>query len=338
MRKAGFRTVRISLTPVRRGASSLCFDRTIRLTSPDDLHAIAPLLEDENIVDIQTIDSLLVDTVEGLRHLADNPRLAGWERRAAVVDKPFVSEEVRRRGLRSPKLLTDPEVKACEVIAELGLPVVHKVRRGSSGDGVRVIANRDELDRLFAAGGHTSEHFFEQFVDGRHLQFAGVVADCGRGLSVTYHTLERMGSMGPASEIRCVNDAVLDEIGHTVADGFGIEGMINVNVIRDADGEYWIHDVNPRVWGSCVSFRAVGLDFLRTYAEYLRGTPIDREVAAPDESTIVSVFPASLQGHAADEGWVRRQRRFLRAARPFAGWVGTRYVARELGRELTSRT
>ena len=52
---------------------------------------------------------------------------------------------------------------------------------------------------------------------------------------MTYRTLDRRCDMGPASTVRCIEDLPLERTGELVARTLGIDGMINVNVIRDAE-------------------------------------------------------------------------------------------------------
>jgi hypothetical protein len=78
LRRAGFRTIRITATPFRRSVGQLCFDRTVGLSSPDELDGLAEILDGEQIVDVQVVDALSVPTARGLSRLVDNPALADW--------------------------------------------------------------------------------------------------------------------------------------------------------------------------------------------------------------------------------------------------------------------
>ena len=236
LRRAGFRTVRITTTPFRRAAGPLCFDRTIGLSSPDQLEALAEIVAGERIVDVQVVDALSVPTARGLSRLVDNPALGDWQARAATVDKPWVAARLGEAGLSVPAQINGPVADADQVIEALGLPVVHKVRTGSGGKGVVIVTSRDELEQLLAAGRHTDATFFEQFIDGRHLQFAGVTMAGREGLFVTYETLARKGHMGPASELRCVDDPPMAAAGRDAVAALGIRGPVNINFIRDAEG------------------------------------------------------------------------------------------------------
>lgn len=337
LHRAGFRTVRVTTMPPIKAVAFLCFDRTIHLLSPDEFVHLAELLADEDIVDVQVIEAYSLATFDGLRKLLSASQFERLERRTSVVDKPRVAELLEPMGILAPPVVTDPEADADTIVAELGLPVVYKVRTGSGGDGVHVIRTRAELDQLFTDGGHTADRFFEKFIDGRHIQFAGVVSSDEDCYGVTYETLERNGYMGPASKIHVRYDPALAALGQQVANVCGIRGMINVNVIRDDEGRDWVHDVNPRVWGSFISFRGVGLDFLGRYVTFLRNGATASQGPATYDEGYLHVFPASYKNPREGDGWLRNQLRFLKGAVPYIRWVGPRYVLHEVGHEWTRR-
>ncbi len=337
LRRAGFRTVRVTTTPYRRVAGQLCFDRTVGLSSPEELDGLAEIVDGEQVVDVQVVDALSVPTARGLARLVGNPALADWQARAATVDKPWVAERLQEAGLSVPAEINGDVAGADQVIETLGLPVVHKVRTGSGGEGVVIVTSRDQLEQILVRGRHTGSTFFEQFIDGRHLQFAGVTMEGREGLFVTYETLARKGHMGPASELRCVDDPRIDAAGRDAVAALGIRGPVNINFIRDAEGVDWLHDVNPRLWGSVVSFRAVGLDFLAAYIAYLRGARrFDAPWGAPSTQRI-QAFPAAFQIPLEGASPLADQWRFVRGAWPYLRWAGPRYVVHTFGHRLTNR-
>ena len=149
---------------------------------------------------------------------------------------------------------------------------------------------------------------------------------------MTYETLQRRGAHQPACRIRVIDDPGLEETGRAVAEALGISGFMNVNLIRDVDGREWIHDVNPRVFGSFMAFRRVGVDFQRAYLNWLFDASRRGAFLATDDSSI-TVFPAAYR----EELQVGRPGAiagFLRVAYPYVRWAGLRYVAYELGRQL----
>ena len=230
--------------------------------------------------------------------------------------------------------MTDPSVTPDDIIEFFGLPVVRKLRTGSSGDGVSIIRSREELESLTSQQGDPSLYFYERYVDGRHIQFAGLVGAESGNHSVTYETLGRFASMGPASRIRVLDDEELRKTGLKVAEALDLCGMINVNVIRDSDGKDWVHDVNPRIWGSALSFRLVGVDFLGAYIAWLRGvgdgdgqsTPRTAPSSKSFRWPMPSPIPMSPQSGCSGDSHA--------PTRPFTDYLGTSYVAYESLRRI----
>ena len=356
IKRAGIRTVRITNAPRTRGAALLLFDRTVHFEDLADLGDLAEMVKGEHIVDVQMTESVAAAAGRGILKMSTTRHTREWFRRVAVMDKLFVEQRLRELGLWAPAVLRGPDLEASLIIRQLGLPVVHKTRTGSGGEGVSVITSRHELEALLAGGRHTEETFFEQYIEGRPLQFGGVFGYGDSDAVVTFETLERREALAPASQIRLIEERGFAATGRSVVKGFGLTGIMNINAIRDAEGRDWIHDVNPRAFGSFMGLRPAGVDLLQVYVNWIRngatesaprrscqGTQFLEETA---ESNVLNtsaqlpaaesypVFPAAFRSHAGREGLLHSAWRFARGARPYVRWVGPRYVAYETGRQF----
>ena len=306
----------------------------MRLRSTEELERLPEILEGETIIDVQVVESLAVTTFGALAAMTDSPHRSTWARRRAAVDKLYVSDVLHRRGLHTPETVPAYLTSAEYVADVLGLPVVHKPRRGSGGSEVSIVRTMKGLREILAGAGGTEDYFFERFVDGDPLQFSGVISKGRALLSVTYQTLDRRCDMGPASLIRCIEDMPLERTGELVARTLGIDGMVNVNVIRDGEGRDWVHDVNPRVWGSCLAFRSASLNFCDAYVGYLKGTPpLEKHCRAAAGSELV-VFPAALEGSTISGANGYALLPFAKGVWPYLRWLGPRYAAYESVRHL----
>jgi ATP-grasp domain-containing protein len=334
LRRSGFRTVRVTTGEVSRTASALCFDRTVRLDSADELVRLPELLAGENIIDVQVVESLAVATFGALATMPESPHRAAWARRRAAVDKLYVSDILHRRGLHTPETVPAYLTSAEYVADVLGLPVVHKPRRGAGGSEVAIVRTMMDLREILASESSTEDYFFERYVEGDQLQFSGVIAKGRALLSATYRTVERRCDMGPASAIKCIDDLPLELTGELVARTLGIEGMINVNVIRDSEGRDWVHDVNPRVWGSCLAFRMASLNFHQAYVAYLQGTAPAAVSCRPMAGSELTVFPAAVEGSAMSGANGFALVPFAKGVWPYLRWLGPRYAAYESVRHL----
>lgn len=139
LRRAGFRTIRVTTSAPSRAASLLCFNRTVRLGSSSDLVSLSEILEGDDVVDVQVVEALAIQTYEGLAAVPNVEFSANWARRMDVVDKLVVSRRLRAAGFCVPDVVPAPVASAQDVIEELGLPVgtspgsqaVVEVRRSS---------------------------------------------------------------------------------------------------------------------------------------------------------------------------------------------------------------
>lgn len=334
LRRAGFRTVRVTTGTVSRADNALCFDRTIRLRSADGIERLPEILEGEVVIDVQVVESLAVATFGALARMPGSPHYATWARRRAAVDKLYVSDVLHRRGLDTPETVPAYLTSAEYVSDVLGLPAVHKPRCGSGGSGVSIVRTLKDLREILAGDGGTEDYFFERFVDGTPIQWSGVIANGQALLTATYQTLERRCDNGPASSLRCMADPALEETGQLVCRTLGLDGLVNVNVIRDSEGRNWVHDVNPRAWGSCMAFRSASVDFCDAYGAYLRGTPpLELHRRAPVGSE-VTVFPASVESSTISGATGFGMMLFARGVWPYFRWLGPRYAAYESVRHL----
>jgi hypothetical protein len=331
LRRAGFRTVRVSLGHPKRSemAFNLLFDRTIVLGAASELPCLVELLYEEDVVDIHCADALTAAVCSVLTTLPSASGRERWSTRAAATDKFVVSKTLAAEGIKVPDVILCSETTPDEAARVLGLPIVVKQRRGSGGGGVRVI---DTVERLRAeAADFTDEWFYERFVTGKALQYGTLAGHDGVRVSATYETALRKYPRGPASVIESIDDPSLSETGARVISSLGLCGLVNINVIRDDEGVDWVHDVNPRAWGSFLVFRPMGVDFLTAYIEWLRTPEGAGSSAQLEPARRGHVFPAAL-GTMIDERRPRAVIRLIRWSWPYFRLLGTRYLLFEIFR------
>ena len=337
IKKAGIRTIRITNAPRTRGAALLLFDRTVHFEDHSDLTDLAEMVDGEHIVDVQMTEGVAAAVGQGILKMPETRHTKEWFRRVAVMDKLFVERQLRELGLFAPAVLHGPDLEASQIIRHLGLPVVHKTRTGSAGEGVSIIATCQELEATLTERHQSDDTFFEQYIEGRQLQFGGIFGYGDGDAVVTFETLQRREALAPASQIRLVDEQGFAATGRKVVKALGLTGIMNINAIRDAEGRDWIHDVNPRAFGSFMGFRPAGVDLLAVYIDWILNgamepTPEGGRPERPlcDERThgatedSYPVFPAAFRSHADDEGLVRSSWRFAKGAYPYVRWVGAR--------------
>ena len=273
IKRAGIRTVRITSAPRTRGAAFLLFDRTVHFENLDDLVDLAEMIEGERVVDVQMTESVASALGHGILKMPETTHTREWFRRVAVMDKLFVEERLREIGLFVPPVLHGPDLDASQIIRRARIarraqdPDRKRRRRGCDHH-----ARAESWRRSLAAGHHSEETFFEQYIEGRQLQFGGIFGYGDSDAVVTFETLQRREALAPASQIRLVEEDGFAATGRKVVHALGLTGIMNINAIRDAEGRDWIHDVNPRAFGSFMGFRPAGVDLLQRVRRLDPGT------------------------------------------------------------------
>ena len=62
-----------------------------------------------------------------------------------------------------------------------------------------------------------------------------------------------------------IDDPSVLAIGRHIVGVVRGHGLLNINLIRDSQGTYWVHNVNLRPWGTLFALRAAGIDFTHDY-------------------------------------------------------------------------
>jgi hypothetical protein len=127
-------------------AAALCFNRTVQLGSVSELASLESILDGENVVDVQAIESLALQTYQGFPATSRPETSANWARRIDTVDKLVVSRRLQTGGFFAPDVVPAPVAGAREVVEALGLPVVHKPRVASGGMGLSIICTLEDLE------------------------------------------------------------------------------------------------------------------------------------------------------------------------------------------------
>jgi len=210
-------------------------------------------------------------TYEALDLLPASQRSDVWIGRSAFLDKWRVANNLRDLGLRTPDTLLAEFTSPIEAVAHLSLPIVLKRRVSSSGSGVEVFNTLDSLQEFVAKIERPNEWFFERFIQGQSLVCASCVGDDGIDVIATYEILKRVKLRGSSIEVEIRDDARIAEIGKIVVNAMHIRGLACFDIIRDSNEIDWIHDVNPRVFGSVSTCQLVGFDFFGAYVHHLTG-------------------------------------------------------------------
>ena len=210
----------------------------------------------------------------GYGFLAENPALA---ERLAEEDIAFIGPSPKVLRLLGDKLSArDAMVRAglpvaqgsgkpisneeeAQVMAEgIGYPVMIKAAAGGGGIGMQIVESADDFEtalrlcqgRALSAFGD-DRVFVEKYIEGaQHIEFQ-VLGDGSKAI----HFGERFCSIQRRhqkiiEEGPWLSEEVRDELGAKVvagAEAVGYKGLATFEFLRDADGEFYFLEVNPRV-------------------------------------------------------------------------------------------
>ena len=210
----------------------------------------------------------------GYGFLAENPALA---ERLAEEDIAFIGPSPKVLRLLGDKLSArDAMVRAglpvaqgsgkpisneeeAQVMAEgIGYPVMIKAAAGGGGIGMQIVESADDFETaLRLCQGRALSAFWddrvfvEKYIEGaQHIEFQ-VLGDGSKAI----HFGERFCSIQRRhqkiiEEGPWLSEEVRDELGAKVvagAEAVGYKGLATFEFLRDADGEFYFLEVNPRV-------------------------------------------------------------------------------------------
>ncbi|RZP11920.1 MAG: ATP-grasp domain-containing protein [Candidatus Poseidoniales archaeon] len=210
----------------------------------------------------------------GYGFLAENPTLA--ERLAEediafigpspeilrlLGDKLSARDAMVRAGLPVAKGSGKPisnEEDARAMADDIGYPVMIKAAAGGGGIGMQIVESSDDFEtalrlcqgRALSAFGD-DRVFVEKYIEGaQHIEFQ-VLGDGSKAI----HFGERFCSIQRRhqkiiEEGPWLSDEVREELGAKVvagAEAVGYKGLATFEFLRDADGEFYFLEVNPRV-------------------------------------------------------------------------------------------
>lgn len=291
----GVHTVHLTraANPLSLVSSRLVYDRTGTFTTPQDLLARLQELDVESVADIQCPE-FLAEEVLAAAIAAGVPESALVRLRNRLLwrDKYQATRALEAHGVPVPEHVLLSEADDTEIGERLGFPLVLKRRVGSGGEGVRVVRDADDLAGSFHELGVDREQVYaEAFEAGETLCWAATFADGSVCDQVVYRTLQHCEAEGPSSTIEVVDDTEVSAVGARVSELFGGVGLVNLDLVRDADGAPRVIDVNLRAWHSVVALAGVGHHFADSYLEALGLLP--RGMTRFDQARTgqVNVFP-----------------------------------------------
>ena len=105
---------------------------------------------------------------------------------------------------------------------------------------------------------------------------------------------------------------------------------MNMDIIQDMEGEYWLIDFNARAFGGATSFLLAGLDLSQGYLRSLNRRFAEPERRGPDQGgTMVDIFPTCLNDAMRTGNYATVLGAFWKYAAPYVFRLGFRFTIAE---------
>jgi acetyl/propionyl-CoA carboxylase alpha subunit len=193
---------------------------------------------------------------EGIAFIGPSPEVL-----RLLGDKLSARDAMVRAGLPVAQGSSKPisnEREAWAMAEDIGYPVMLKAAAGGGGIGMQIVESADDFEtalrlcqgRALSAFGD-DRVFVEKYIEGaQHIEFQ-VLGDGSKAI----HFGERFCSIQRRhqkiiEEGPWLSEEVREELGAKVvagAEAVGYKGLATFEFLRDADGEFYFLEVNPRV-------------------------------------------------------------------------------------------
>ena len=193
------------------------------------------------------------------------------------VDKFMLSQKLERAGIKTPttRLLVDATTDGSE-----SFPLFIKPRIGTGSRGARSFSGESDLKKFEPEPPETTRDYIAQpFINGAEYT---VDFFSENGVVINQVTRVRHASRGVSlhGEIVIEPDVAVEV--ERFCKAFEIDGLNNVQFRRDANGELWLIDFNPRPSGTLMLSIRAGVDMLENLTDRANGRkPAHHGLARP---------------------------------------------------------
>lgn len=235
------------------------------------LHSIDGILLSSGLEDCFEI----LDELNSLAPIIGNPP----EVFRNVREKPKFFAELEELGLPYPETKFAKDVSEAEHAAsEIGYPFIIKPLNGFGGTFIRLIRNRQEMEKVFSVISKASENVIvQEYVEGVNASISILAVESDvKVLSVNEQLLglrcvfqsEPFGYCGNIVPLK-VSSSVFENcrlIAEKIAFHFGLKGSNGIDIVIPENGKPHVIEVNPRFQGTlrCVE-RVFGINLVESH-------------------------------------------------------------------------
>jgi biotin carboxylase len=229
------------------------------------------------------------------------PRTVPWQQ-ALVRDKHALVDHLAAHGVAVPRSMrvgVSPPFDPAAAIARLGLPLVVKGATGSGGRRVAIASTAVELAQTLERAAAIDDRWIvqEHLVGPTYL--VGGVFDRGRPLRVygAEKVEQHPPRIGGAIQLRSLADVELVDAGLRAIEQLGWTGFASADLMRRADGQFVVLEINPRLWGSFAGAESAGVELFAPFAQLVLGGTPEPDLLYRSGSTCM-IFPRYLNAAA----------------------------------------
>jgi carbamoyl-phosphate synthase large subunit len=294
----GSRIIGTSNTPWTPGFS--CCDETVILPPISSEDYVPALLEECVRLQVSGLLSMFDPDVHRLApYRADFmqrgvvPVIPGDRAAAIAFDKWETFRFLSQRGIRTPETLTNVhEVTGALRAGRLVFPLIVKPRFGFGSANTFVARDERELHVFFH---YAPDMIVQQFLEAEAFNVDGLADLDAQPVSVVAWRkwLSTLGETERAETVECPGlVALAEELVRTV----GIIGPFDGDFFRDASGQLWVLELNPRFGGGYPVSHFAGAGFPELIVRMIRGESVRGQAASYRRGVTMMKRPEPIPG------------------------------------------
>lgn len=262
-----------------------------------DKHYIVPPIHDPSYIDI-ILDVCKKEQISGILSLID-PELSllaankekfeasgvtvigsSYECCEMALDKMQMHAWLKNHGYKYARSWMDKEEFYNALDAgEVTYPVFVKPYRGSASINISKVYDRETVDLLMT---HADDLMIQEFLDGQEVG-ADAYIDLVSGEVISIFTKKKIRMRaGETDKSVSFKDPKLFALIEKFLLEAGYKGQIDIDIF-EANGQYYINEVNPRFGGGYPHAYECGVDHMKLILNNLNGVANEKQIGAYEE-------------------------------------------------------
>lgn len=228
------------------GVQAICSRMHIDVCMPVDMDGIYYFAQHRALIERDT-RLILCETPDKLR--------LAW-------DKGLLADFARKAQLAHPLTFTTLNMVR-ERNAEISFPVLLKPRLAGGGEGIFLIENQEELNKIDLTSEFFDKNIIQEFVDGMDIDCSALCQN-GKILAYTIQSVVYPSRLSykPSEAVQFVHEQRVLQAAESLMESLKWNGIAHVDMrVRTSDGCVLLIEINPRFWGSLEGSLRAGVNF-----------------------------------------------------------------------------